>query len=62
MTVVPLALGYGTLTFLAFAALALFVVLGSMSLLRHTRRVQAPYEADLTEAGRRAQEFEHPSM
>lgn len=55
---VPL-MGSGGLTLITFAVVVAFIVLGSMSLLRHTRRITAPFEADLTPEGRAAQEFEH---
>lgn len=62
MALVPLALSNGTLTFLVFVALALFVVLAMLNLRKHLRGVNAPYESDLTEAGREAQKLEHPGM
>ncbi|GEM_PF-5636293 len=60
VAMVPM-LSSGTLTLITFLVIAALIVLGSLSLRRHARRVTAPWEADLTEQGRIAQEFERPT-
>ena len=51
-------LSSGQLTLVTFCVIAAFIVLGMLSLRRHTRRVDAPFEADLSPQGREAQDFE----
>ncbi len=62
MNLVPLALSNGTLTFIVFLVIGAFIVFGSVNLRKHLKGVNAPYEADLSEAGREAQRFEHPDL
>ncbi|WP_420175859.1 hypothetical protein [Luteococcus sp. OSA5] len=59
-----LMLASGTLNFITFCVIAAFIILGSLSLRRHTRRIDPsiPYEADLTPEGRKAQEFERTTL
>ncbi|WP_394274767.1 hypothetical protein [Luteococcus sp.] len=53
-------LGSGMFTLVVFVAIAAFIILGALSLNRHSRRIDAsiPFEADLTDEGRAAQERE----
>ncbi|GAA1398793.1 hypothetical protein GCM10009599_30160 [Luteococcus peritonei] len=51
-------LSSGQLTLVTFCVIAAFIILGVLSMRRHVRRIDAPWEADLSEEGRRAQDFE----
>ncbi|MGO4956541.1 hypothetical protein ACTQ49_04585 [Luteococcus sp. Sow4_B9] len=59
-----LMLASGTLNLITFLVIASFIILGSISLRRHTRKIDPsiPYEADLTEEGRKAQAFERTTI
>lgn len=52
------------LTFLTFCTILGFILLGSFSLRRHVKRISKglPWESELTEAGRAAQNFEHRKL
>lgn len=53
-------LASGMFTLVVFVAIAAFIILGALSLNRHARRIDPsiPFEADLSDEGRAAQERE----
>ncbi|MEL4359097.1 MULTISPECIES: hypothetical protein [unclassified Luteococcus] len=54
----------GMLTLLTFCVIAGFIILGSLSLRRHTKRIdpEIPWESEMTEEGRAAQAFERSNI
>lgn len=54
----------GMLTFVTFCVIAAFIILGSLSLRRHTKHIASdiPWESEMTDEGRAAQAFERSNI